>query len=90
MLRSSIVLSRTVRSNLVNRSSVRFASLISDQSANIGDYPTSIPAINRQTRSETAKWDNQQERRNFGETVLRNLFFFCYDVHGIDCVFLAS
>jgi hypothetical protein len=49
---------------------MRFAStVVSDPEANIGDYPTNIPAINRQTRSERVKWDNQQDRRNFGEPV---------------------
>lgn len=48
---------------------LRQLSIISDQSANIGDYPTNVPAVNKQTKSETVKYDNQQERRNFGETV---------------------
>lgn len=47
----------------------RQIAIISDQSANIGDYPTNVPAINRQTKSEVVKYDNQQDRRNFGETV---------------------
>ena len=47
----------------------RCLSVKSDPLANIGDYPTSIPMINRQSRPLTEKWDNQQDRRNFSEPV---------------------
>ncbi|CCG83887.1 protein of unknown function [Taphrina deformans PYCC 5710] len=65
-------------------SSTRSVSLLSDQSANIGDYPTNVPAINRQTKSETEKYDDQQSRRNFGETLHEEddvLTVFSPDVH---------
>lgn len=72
MFRSSLALrALAARTSVTHvRQSVRYASLLNDQSANIGDYPTEIPAVNRQTRSEVVKWDNQQDRRNFNETVL--------------------
>ncbi|ORY75796.1 hypothetical protein BCR37DRAFT_383955 [Protomyces lactucae-debilis] len=70
MQRASIMRSSVLK-NLqaaTSRSQMRLQStMASDPQANIGDYPTNIPAINRQTRSETVKWDNQQDRRNFNE-----------------------
>ena len=87
MLRQTLI--RAARSQPLTR---RMAStstnpakaLLTDQSANIGDYPTTVPFTNRQLRPATTKYDNQQERRNFGETVHEEdeiLAVFSPDVH---------
>ncbi|BFZ53373.1 hypothetical protein PYCC9005_000396 [Savitreella phatthalungensis] len=57
---------------------------VSDPTQNIGDYPTDIPKVNRQLRNPYRSYDNQQERRNFGETLQEEdevLAVFTPDVH---------